>query len=44
MSLHYRHLLGRHTPARANRFTAALGGLALKILGWRIIGTLPDTP
>ena len=42
MPLHYRHLLGRHTPARGSRISATLGGLALKILGWRIVGTLPD--
>ncbi|MDO5686506.1 MAG: lysophospholipid acyltransferase family protein [Neisseria sp.] len=41
MSLHYRHLLNAATPSRRNRFTATLGGIMLKLLGWRIIGTLP---
>lgn len=44
MPISYRHLLAQHIPARRNRFTAALGGIMLKILGWRIVGTLPDAP
>lgn len=44
MPLHYRHLLAPSVPSRRNRLTALLGGLALKILRWRITGTLPDIP
>lgn len=34
--------LGSHTPRRGNRLLAALCGLILKLMGWRVVGEVPD--
>ncbi|UOO85847.1 1-acyl-sn-glycerol-3-phosphate acyltransferase [Neisseria arctica] len=44
MLFSYRHLVGKSVPRRNNPVTAFLGGLFLKVLGWKICGSLPDLP
>lgn len=36
--------LGPRVPQRGNAFSRALGRCALRLMGWRIQGTLPDLP
>lgn len=36
--------VGPHTPRRGNAFTAWLGTTLLRLMGWRIVGTLPNVP
>ena len=35
---------GPHFPRRGNAFSRAVGRLMLRLLGWRIVGSPPDTP
>lgn len=36
--------VGRHLPRRGNAFSRGLARLFLRLLGWRITGSLPDLP
>lgn len=36
--------LGSEIPKKGNAFTAALGRLALKLMGWKLEGELPNQP
>jgi len=33
-----------HSPRMGNAFTRALGSLGLKVLGWKLVGKMPDVP
>ncbi len=37
-------VLGSQIPRRGNAFSRALGRLVLRLLGWRLVGKLPDVP
>lgn len=40
----YRHLLGPQMPQRRNPLTARMGSALLRLMGWQIVGRLPDVP
>lgn len=42
MAMSYASMLGENVPKRGNRFSRWLGDFVLRLLGWRIIGSLPD--
>ena len=44
MSIHYHALLGDQVPQRGNAFSRFAGGLLLKLMGWRIVGQMPNVP
>lgn len=33
-----------HSPRMGNAFTRGLGSLGLKVLGWKLVGKMPDVP
>lgn len=36
--------MSEHSPRMGNAFTRGLGSLGLKILGWKLVGRMPDAP
>lgn len=36
--------IGPNTPRRGNSFSAWLGAALLRLMGWRIVGTVPNVP